>query len=215
MRQALIAAVVAIALVPQTPGAQAPQAAGPKVQVTFESNGLVSLVANGATVREILAEWGRQGGSTFVNAERLGGAPLTLHFQSQPEKDVIASLLRQAAGYLLGPRRAGTIGVSAFEVVYILPTSNPSLGGYSPSPTPYQQQPPLTTVGNPDDEISPVGRGGPPPNVNQPTTPGPQPGPEYRPATPTGGGVAVPVVAIPPVTTSPPPPTNTGRGAGS
>ena len=52
----------------QAPGA-GPQ--GPKVQLTFERRRLVTLVANGATLREILAEWSRQGGSTFVNAERL------------------------------------------------------------------------------------------------------------------------------------------------
>lgn len=213
MRLALIAAVIAVALVPQIPGAaQAPVAptTGPKVQITFEPGGLVTLVTNGATVREILAEWSRQGGSTFVNGERLASTPLTLQFTHQSEKEVMASLLRQAAGYVLGPRRAGTVGASSYEVVYILPTSNPSAGGYTAAPTmPYQQQQ-ITTPGNPDDELPPVGRGAPPPPPPPGATPGPQPAPEYRPATPSGSGVAVPVVAIPPVNTAPP--ATTGRG---
>jgi hypothetical protein len=163
-------------------------------------------VTREATVREILAEWTRQGGSVFVNSDRLAGGPMTLQFASQPETDVMASLLKQAAGYLLGPRRAGTIGVSSLEVVYILPTSNPSAGGYTAPPSmPYQQQ--IVTPGSPDDEIPPVGRGVLPPSPGP--APGPQPAPEYRPGTPTGSGVAVPVIAVPPATATPPP---AGRG---
>ena len=215
MRLALAAAVLSAALMPQASGAVQDPAvpAGPKVKITFEEGGFVSLVSNGANVREILAEWSRQGGSTFVNSERLVGTPLNLQFAHQPEKDVMASLLRQASGYVLGPRRAGTVGASSFEVVYILPTSNPMAGGYTSTPS-YQQPPPpqYSTVGSPDDEIPPVGRGAPPPQPapGAPPPPGPQPAPNYQPA-PAGSGVAVPVVAIPPVSTSTPPP-NTGRG---
>src|SRR6186713_2999609 len=97
MRLALAAAVLSAALMPQAPGAvqdptaQAPAAqTGPKVKITFEEGGFVSLVSNGANVREILAEWARQGGSTFVNSERLVGTPLNLQFTHQPEKDVMA-----------------------------------------------------------------------------------------------------------------------------
>ena len=221
MRLALAAAVISVALMPQTSGAVQDPAVqtGPKVKVTFEEGGFVSLTSNGANVREILAEWSRQGGSTFVNSDRLVGTPLMLQFTHQPEKDVMASLLRQAAGYVLGPRRAGTIGASSFEVVYILPTSNPMAGGYTPTPTYQAPQPQYSTVGSPDDEIPPAGRGVPPPQPGAPPAgaappPGPQPASGYQPAAPAGSGVAVPVIAIPPVTTSPPstPPPNTGRG---
>jgi len=219
MRVALIAAVMAIALMPQASGAVQDPAVqtGPRVKITFEEGGFVTLVSNGANVREILAEWARQGGSTFVNSERLVGTPLTLQFTHQPEKDVMASLLRQAAGYVLGPRRAGTVGASGFEVVYILPTSNPSAGGYTAAPsTPYQPQ--YSTVGSPDDEIAPVGRGVPPPQqAGAPGAPppGPQPAPEYKPATAAGSGVAVPVIAIPPVSTAPPPAPGRGGNPGT
>lgn len=208
MRLLLIAAIIAVGLTPQAPGfAQAP--AAPKVQVTFEPDGLVSLVANGATVREILAEWSRLGGSTFVNGERLSGAPMTVQFLHQPEKDVISSVLRQASGFVLGPRRAGSIGASSLEVVYILPTSNPTAGGYVPSPT-VPSRPQVSTPGAPDDELLPVqGRGAPAaPPQQQPNAPA-----QY-PAQPGVSGVAVPVVPVVPVTTAPPPTTTTGRGRG-
>ena len=215
MRLALIVAVVALSFAPQTPGsAQAPAPAGPRVQITFEPGGLVSLVSNGATLREVLAEWTRQGGSTFVNSERLAQTPLVLQFSHQPEKDVMASLLRQAAGYLLGPRRAGSIGASSFEVVYILPTSNPSLSGNTFSQPQYQQQQ-ISTPGAPDDELPPVGRGGPPPQPGQPA-PAPTPTPDYN-RPPGVSPVAVPVVPITTTTQPPtqPPPPGRGGAAGS
>jgi hypothetical protein len=193
--------------------AQAPASQGPKVQITFEPNGLVTLVANGATLREILAEWSRQGGSTFVNSERLTGGPQTLQYVHQTETVVMSSILRQAAGFMLGPRREGTRGASSFEVVYILPTSNPSAGGYMSQPTMPQPQQQVTTQGNPDDELAPVnGRGAPGP---QPVQAPPPQSNDYRPAVPS---VAVPIVAQPPTTsTAPPattpPPATTGSGA--
>jgi hypothetical protein len=221
MRALLIAAVVALGFAPQVTGqAQAPAPQGPKVQITFEPNGLVTLVANGATLREILAEWSRQGGSTFVNSERLAGAPQTLRYEHQAETVVMSSILRQAAGFMLGPRREGTQGASSFEVVYILPTSNPSASGFVSQPAMPQQQQQITTQGNPDDELAPVnGRGAPGPQPAQQQVPAPAQSNDYRPAVPS---VAVPIVAQPPTTTATPPATTTtppattttGRGGG-
>jgi hypothetical protein len=213
MRAVLIAAVVALGFAPQVPGlaqapTQAPAPQGPKVQITFEADGLVSLVANGATTREILAEWARQGGTTFVNGDRLTGGPQTLRFEHQAETIVLGSLLRQAAGHIPGPRREGTRGASSLEVVYILATSNPSASGFMSQPSMPQQVQQITTPGAPDDEIAPVnGRGAPGPQPQSPQAPAP----EYRPAVPS---VAVPIVAQPPSTSTTPPPGTTGRGGG-
>ena len=55
-------------------------------------------------MREILAEWTRLGGSTFVNSDRLVGTPLTLQFTHQPEKEVMA--LAAASGRGLRARTA-------------------------------------------------------------------------------------------------------------
>jgi hypothetical protein len=215
MRALLIAAVVALGFAPQAPGqaqepAQAPAPQGPKVKITFEADGFVTLIANGATLREILTEWSRQGGSTFVNSERLTGGPQTLRYEHQSETVVMSSILRQASGFVLGPRREGTLGASSFEVVYILPTSNPSGGGFVSQPTMPQPQQQISTQGAPDDEIAPVqGRGAPGPQPVQ----APPPSNDYRPAVPS---VAVPIVAQPPTTTTTPPATSTtGRGGGA
>jgi hypothetical protein len=56
-----------------------------KLDISFEG-GKVTLVAENVTLREILAEWARKGGSRIVNAERLAGSPVYLtEFKGQPE----------------------------------------------------------------------------------------------------------------------------------
>jgi hypothetical protein len=186
----LAVTVLVIGLAPALPG-QEPQApAAPKVQISFTDDGRVTLLANKATVREVLAEWSRVGGSTFVDAERLPTDPLTLRYEARPEAEVIASVLGRAAGYVIGPRRIDSTAASQIEVVFVLATSNPTQGAFAP-PAPQNFPPPqVPSRGAPDDEIAPVG----PP-------PGPQP----------AGTSGVPITIIP-VPTVPPP--NTGRGGG-
>lgn len=206
MRNVLIAAVAAVTLVSQVSG-QSQTPASPKVQLTFEGAGIVSLTASDATVRDILAEWTRKSGTPFVGAERLPATPVTLQFDHRPEAEVIASLLRNASGYVIGPRTEGSTGASAIEVVYVLATSTATTGGYS-APPPAYTPPQVSTPGSPASEIPPVGTGpgGQPPAQPQTDTPPPAP----RPA--GVSGVAVPVVVLP--VTTPPPPSGPGRGGG-
>ena len=98
--------------------------AGAQQPVTLRfSNGLVSLRVQNAPVRAILAEWSRLGGTTIVNGERVTGAPVTLELTDVPERQALDIVLRTVAGYMLGPRRAGSTGASAFDRIMILPTS--------------------------------------------------------------------------------------------
>lgn len=200
MRPLLIGLMLAVGLAPQVPGfAQTP--APPRVQLTFESGGLVTLVANEATVREVLAEWTRKGGTPFVGAEKLTGSAMTLQYEHRPETEVVNSLLRNASGVVIAPRDPASTGASSLGVVFVVATSNPTLGGYS-TPT-YTPQPQMSTSGSPDQEIPPVGPG----RSGEPPQPAPPPPPR-----PAGvSGVAVPVVPVVPVTT---PPTTTGGGRG-
>lgn len=87
------------------------------------SNGRVSLRAQNAPVRAILAEWARLGGATIVNGDRVAGAPVTLELTDVPESQALDIVLRSVAGYMLGTRRAGTAGASAYDRIMILPTS--------------------------------------------------------------------------------------------
>ena len=212
MRMLLVAAVFGLGLSAQDPGPPAAQAAPERhLQITFEPGGYVSLKAQNVTLREILAEWSRSGGCQFVNAERLTGGPLTLEYEHQPETEVVASLLRQTAGYILGPRQVGTVGASRFETVYITPTSRPVSSGSYPPPAPNPATP-IVTPGSPDDELAPIGLmpGG---RGNMPPTPEVQPEAGQRPTAPGAvPGVAVPVVPIVPVGPTPP---TTGGGRGN
>ena len=89
------------------------------------NNGLVTLNAQNAPVRTILAEWSRLGGTRFVNADRIGGAPVTLELTALPERQALEILLRSVAGYVATQRVEGSSGVSLLGGVIILPTSAP------------------------------------------------------------------------------------------
>jgi hypothetical protein len=87
------------------------------------NNGLVTLNAQNAPVRTILDEWARLGGTQFVNADRVGGAPVSLELTAVPERQALEILLRSVAGYVATQRVQGT-GLSRLGGVVILPTSN-------------------------------------------------------------------------------------------
>jgi len=182
------------------PAAQAP--AERKLQLSFDRNGLVTLIAQNVTVREILAEWARVGGTRMVNADQLTGGPVTVQFEAQPEGAVLESLLRSAAVYILYPRLAGGTTASVWQSVSILPTSHPT-SLYTPTQSSPQIAPVVQPM--PDDELPPVNPAQNAPSQTQP--------PQNRPPMP---GVYVPVQGVPSQTptTGPGTSTTTGRGRG-
>jgi hypothetical protein len=99
-----------------------PAIAQQPVTLQFDG-GRVTLSARNAPVRTILAEWARLGGATVVNGERVAGPPVTLELTDVPERQALDVILRGVAGYMLAPRRVGSVGVSAFDRIMILPTS--------------------------------------------------------------------------------------------
>lgn len=92
-------------------------------------DGLVNLDANGATVRQILDEWARVGGTRVVNGERITGAPVTLKLEGVPERQALEIILRSVAGYMAAPRSASAApGASVYDRIVVLPTSTPPAG---------------------------------------------------------------------------------------
>jgi hypothetical protein len=87
------------------------------------NNGRVTLNAQNATIRTILIEWSRLGGTRIVNGERVGGAPVTLELTDIPERQALDILLRSAAGYVVTAKQ-GTTGLSSVGGVVILATSS-------------------------------------------------------------------------------------------
>lgn len=95
--------------------------------------GKVNLTAQNASVRAILAEWGRVGGTRIVNPERLGGAPVTLQLTGVPERQALDILLRDVGGYMLGPRQTELVpGISAFDRLMVVTAT----AGPAPRPAP-------------------------------------------------------------------------------
>jgi hypothetical protein len=142
------------------------------------SDGRVSLRAQNATVRAILAEWARLGGATIVNGDRVAGAPVTLELANVPESQALDIVLRTVAGYMLGPRRAGTVGASAYDRIMILPTSVAPRNPPPPTPAAASARPvlprPLMPRPQPDGvpaDVAAVDDAG-----NQPVMPPPFPG---------------------------------------
>jgi len=127
------------------------------VRVQF-NNGLVSVSAQNAQVRQILAEWAKLGGTTFVNAERVAGAPVTLQLDNVSERHALDVLLRGVPGYMVAARPDGLVGASAFDRILIVPTSTapPVNAGAPRPPQPSFQQPrlPMPIPIQPEPEVT-------------------------------------------------------------
>lgn len=99
-----------------------PAAAQQLVRLEF-NDGTVTLSAQNAPVRAILAEWARIGGATIVNGDRVTGQPVTLELTAVPERQALDIVLRGVSGYMIAPRAAGASGASLFNRILILPAS--------------------------------------------------------------------------------------------
>jgi len=109
---------------------------GGDVRVSF-AGGRVTVVADNATIAEILREWERVGGSRFVNAEKIPATErVTLRLENEPETRAIEVLLRSAAGYVVAPRPAGSTSASTVGNVLIMPVSRVASYAQAPPPAP-------------------------------------------------------------------------------
>jgi len=118
------------------------------VSLRFD-NGLVTVNAQNAPLRTILAEWARLGGTRFLNADRIGGEPVTVELTSVPERQALEILLRSVAGYVVTQREGG--GVSRLGGVAILPTST---GVRAPAPVTFGASTVQQQRGGQDDALN-------------------------------------------------------------
>lgn len=86
-------------------------------------DGRVTLHAQNAPVRTILAEWARVGGAKIVNGDRVAGSPITLDLEGVPERQALDIILRGVSGYVVAAREPGVPGASMYDRIMILPTS--------------------------------------------------------------------------------------------
>ena len=122
-------------------------AAAQDVKLEFH-DGRVNLSAQNAPVRAILNEWARLGGTKIINGERVAGGAVTLELNGVPERQALDTVLRNASGYMAGPRDPGTPGQSAYASILILATSSaPRTAATPPPPSFNGPQPPIFAPG--------------------------------------------------------------------
>lgn len=114
----------------------APAAAAGAAEVSLTiRDGRVTLVARDATVRQILAEWGKVGKVTIVNLERVPGGPVSMELRDVPESKALDTVLRSVAGFLAARRTTPESGTSEFHRIVVMPVlasavpASPAAGG--------------------------------------------------------------------------------------
>lgn len=116
-------------------------------------NGFVNLKTDNVPVSRVLAEWARIGSTTILNGDRIAGPPVTLELINVPERQALEILLRDVAGYMLTARTPGSVGLSAFDRIFILPTSTPprTPATTTAAPRPFMPPPPAAVQVEPGD----------------------------------------------------------------
>jgi len=108
--------VCSLALVLALPGS----AIAGEVRLTIH-DGRVVLSARDATLRQILLEWERVGGTRIVNRDRVPGTLLTLELVDVPERQALETLLRSTAGYVAAKRLDPASGGSEYSRIILMP----------------------------------------------------------------------------------------------
>jgi hypothetical protein len=130
--------------------------ASAQVQISLR-DGLVTLVATNATVRQILTEWARVGQTKIVNVERIPGGPVTLQLTNVPESEALDLLLKSVTGYMAAPRPATAPTLSRYDRILVLPTAAVARVPVAAAAPPVFQQPNAVQrpQAPPEDEESP------------------------------------------------------------
>jgi hypothetical protein len=137
----------ALAVAALTASSAAAQTATPGVSLTIR-DGRVTLKAEQASVRQILAEWEKQGQVKVSGADKLIGGPVTLTLIDLPEKQALEIVMRGVPGYMAidrvaqadtpaGPSRFDRVVVMARAATPVAATPS-SLSGSRGMPSPAQ-----------------------------------------------------------------------------
>ena len=116
MRTTILAAALSVIVA-------VPAAAQPSVKVSFNEGGRVTVEATAATVRSILNEWSKNGGTKVVGADRVSGAPVTVKLVNVPEAQALEIILRSVAGYMAAPSKIAA-GPSIYDRIMIMATTS-------------------------------------------------------------------------------------------
>jgi hypothetical protein len=187
-------------------------------------DGLVSVSAHDATLRQILSEWARIGQTKIINLERVPGGPINLEFVDLPESRALEVLMRSLSGYLAAPRPTRINNASRFDRIIVMPTaasprtaSPASAAAPRVMPAPFEQpneeprvvMPPNGTAGVPVrapvfNTFPTLENGQPPPQPTSAPAPTPPPSPVFTTMPTAPPGLAAPGLIAPPPPQPPP-----------
>jgi hypothetical protein len=87
-------------------------------------DGLVSVSAHNATLRDILDAYAQAGQTTIVNVEKVTATtPMTMDLTDVPETQALDIVLRSLSGYLAVPRSLSRPSASRYDRIVIVPVS--------------------------------------------------------------------------------------------
>jgi hypothetical protein len=133
-----------------------PRRADAQVLTLQFHEGVVSLHAENVLTRDILREWTMIGGATVLNADRLPETPVTIHLDNVTETAALATVLRDASGYIAVRRTSGP-GASTLERIVIAPSATPIHPDVRAA---VSEQPPTSGLSLADIQAMIVSRGG-------------------------------------------------------
>lgn len=113
-------------------GSLAAPAFAQQVSLTLK-DGLVTIKAENATVRQILDEWARVGQAKIVNADKLAGQPVTLTLVDKPEREALDIILRGTTGYIAIDRATPVANASSYERLLVMSKTTTALASTSGS----------------------------------------------------------------------------------
>jgi hypothetical protein len=97
-------------------------AARADIQISIR-DGRVVLVANNATIADIMAEWAKVGQIKIVNADKIPRDVVTLELRNVNERQALDILLRSTSGFLVALRADDDPNASLFDRIVIMPPS--------------------------------------------------------------------------------------------
>jgi hypothetical protein len=136
----------AIVIASLVSAAWAGTASAQQVSLTLR-DGRATLVTQNASVRQILAEWERQGRVRILGAERLATSqPLTITLNDVTERQALDIVLRGVPGYMAVDRAEAVAGASRYDRLVLLartttPVAQTAAAAATPTPQPAFTQP--------------------------------------------------------------------------
>jgi len=112
-------------------------------------DGRVVLIANDATIADIIAEWAKVGRIKIVNADKIPRDVVTLELQNVNERQALDIVLRSASGFIVALRAEDDPNASRFDRLVIMPPSTAPPPPQNASAAPQNPRRPAAPVAEP------------------------------------------------------------------